>query len=1060
MEYIKKMSYQPDDTITLERREVLNTVYLSLVRNWNLWDKSFGISLAHITRVVADAMSVQRVSVWFLEKEGAVLSLSKLYDAKQQAYHQGAHLLAADYRNYFAALDADRVIAATDAHSDHRTHEFSKAYLAPLGIGAMLDATLRIAGRTQGVLCIEHVGTARLWNEEEKRFAVSVADLLAQLAAHYEVRHSEARLREITSLQKAVLDGSNYSIISTAPDGTILSFNAAAERMLGYSAEDVVGKCTPDIFHDYDEVVHRAAELSEEIGQPISPGFEVFVAQSRIQAAEEREWTYVRKDGSRFPVLLSVTTLRSEDGSITGFLGIASDLTDRKNAEERKIREEQLFSQIAHGVANQTGEKFFEKLTKELAKILEVDIAFVGELVDDSEPAIQFLSFHSDEFAAPGSRYKLNGTPCADVMGRGLCCYQNNVRSLFPEDKYLVEKEIESYLGIALYASDDRPLGILVVLHRAPLSEPKLAENLLRIFAIRAASELERRKQQQVIQDKEAHYRTLFEATSDAIFLMKDGIFVDCNPATLNIFGCVREQIVGHTPYRFSPELQPNGRSSETMAIELIEAAVGGKPQFFEWCHLRCDGTPFDAEVTLKRLTLRGEAYLHATVRDITERKKAEKQIEYLAFYDPITELPNRRLFLDRLQQDLASSERNNRQGAVLLIDLDNFKTINDTLGHDIGDLLLHQVGGLLTNCVREGDTVARFGGDEFVVVLSELGMDALEAAANVEAVGEKILFTLNRPYQLAEHEIRSTASIGAVLFNDMQLPDDLIKQADIAMYQAKKAGRNTMRFFDPEMQHIVNTRAVLEDELHRALANQQFQLHYQIQVDSSGNAIGAEALIRWEHPEYGLVSPANFITLAEDTGLILPIGLWVLETACVQLKIWQQQEQACNLVLSVNVSPRQFRQTDFVAQVRSLIQRHSINPRLLKLEITESMLLNNIEKTISTMNALNEIGIQISLDDFGTGYSSMQYLKRLPLKQIKIDQSFVHDIAVNDSDKAIVGAIIAMAHSLNLNVIAEGVETEAQRQLLLDKGCTHYQGYLYGEPVPIERFETLLKKS
>jgi EAL domain-containing protein (putative c-di-GMP-specific phosphodiesterase class I) len=356
---------------------------------------------------------------------------------------------------------------------------------------------------------------------------------------------------------------------------------------------------------------------------------------------------------------------------------------------------------------------------------------------------------------------------------------------------------------------------------------------------------------------------------------------------------------------------------------------------------------------------------------------------------------------------------------------------------------------------------VARLGGDEFVVVLEGLSEHALEAATQTKTVGEKILATLGQLYQLATHKYHSTPSIGANIFSDHgQSAEELLKQADIAMYQAKKAGRNTLRFFDPQMQVSITARVSLEGELRKALGNQQFQLHYQIQVDSSHRPLGAEALIRWIHPLRGMISPAQFIPLAEETGLILPIGQWVLETACTQLKAWEQEALTRDLVLAVNVSAKQFHQADFVAQVQAAVQHHAINPMLLKLELTEGMLLENIEDTIATMNALKEIGVQFSLDDFGTGYSSLQYLKRLPLDQLKIDQSFVRDIAIDSSDKAIVSTIIAMAQSLNLNVIAEGVETEEQRQLLMERGCTHYQGYLFSKPVPIEQFEALLKQN
>ncbi len=446
-----------------------------------------------------------------------------------------------------------------------------------------------------------------------------------------------------------------------------------------------------------------------------------------------------------------------------------------------------------------------------------------------------------------------------------------------------------------------------------------------------------------------------------------------------------------------------------------------------------------------------------ATLNEITMSSGAADEIKHLAFYDPLTGLPNRRLLMDRLQQAFATSARTGRRGALLIIDLDNFKTLNDTLGHDIGDLLLKQAARRLEYCVREDDTVARLGGDEFVVLLEDLNKDPLEAATQTEAVGDKIRATLSQIYHLASHEHRSTPSIGAAIYCDHdQSQEELLKQADIAMYQAKKAGRNTLRFFDPHMQDVINAHAALESELHKALEKGQFRLYYQIQVDSLHCPLGAEALIRWVHPERGLVSPVHFIPLAEETGLILPIGQWVLETACAQIKAWEQNKLTRDLILAVNVSAKQIHQTDFVAQVQSLVQRHAINPALLKLELTESMLLENIEDIIATMNALKDIGVQFSLDDFGTGYSSLQYLKRLPLNQLKIDQSFIRDLAGDNSDKAIVRTIIAMAKGLNLDVIAEGVETEEQRQTLRNKGCTNYQGFLFGKPIPIEQFEAI----
>lgn len=437
---------------------------------------------------------------------------------------------------------------------------------------------------------------------------------------------------------------------------------------------------------------------------------------------------------------------------------------------------------------------------------------------------------------------------------------------------------------------------------------------------------------------------------------------------------------------------------------------------------------------------------------DITQRKVMEDEIRVLAFYDALTGLPNRRLLVDRLQQQLAASGRSKRSGALLFIDLDNFKTLNDTLGHDKGDLLLKHVAARLMHCVREVDTVARLGGDEFVVMLGNLGSDRADAAAHARAVGEKILKSLGEPHDIDGQLHFSTPSIGVALFaGKNHKVDDLLRQADLAMYQAKADGRNTMSFFDPEMQAALNARAALEADLRRGLKLGQFELHYQPQVDYTGALIGAEALLRWNHPTRGLVQPDAFIPVAEDTGLIVPLGAWVLDTACAQLRAWSDTLDTAALTLSVNVSARQFRQADFVDVVLSALDRSGANPRCLKLELTESLLLVDAEETIARMAALKAHGVGFSLDDFGTGYSSLSYLKRLPLDQLKIDRSFVRDLLADPNDAAIARAIVTLAESLGLSVIAEGVETVEQRDALARQGCLSYQGYYFGRPGPVE---------
>ena len=449
-----------------------------------------------------------------------------------------------------------------------------------------------------------------------------------------------------------------------------------------------------------------------------------------------------------------------------------------------------------------------------------------------------------------------------------------------------------------------------------------------------------------------------------------------------------------------------------------------------------------------------------ATLTDITVSKSAADEILQLAFYDPLTQLPNRRLFIDRLEKSLIASTRSGKIGAIMFLDLDNFKNLNDSLGHFMGDLLLQQVADRLKMSVREEDTVARFGGDEFVVMLEDLSNQLHIAAALAKTIAEKILAKLSQPYLLGTHKYSTSSSIGLVLFwNQNESAEELLKYSDIAMYEAKKAGRNTLCFFDPQMQANIKAYLTLENELRTALEKKQFQLHYQIQVDNKHQLLGAEVLIRWLHPERGLVYPSDFMQMVEDTNLIIPIGHWVLETACKQLKAWAQDKFTKQLTLSVNVSAKQYRQANFVSLVESTIQHHGINPKRLKLELTESTLVENIEKLVTSMNELGKIGVQLSLDDFGTGYSSLQYLKRLPLYQLKIDQSFVRDIEIDNNDKEIVRTIISMANAMNLNVIAEGVETKEQLALLEGYGCLTYQGYLFGKPIPIEQLDAQLKE-
>jgi len=590
----------------------------------------------------------------------------------------------------------------------------------------------------------------------------------------------------------------------------------------------------------------------------------------------------------------------------------------------------------------------------------------------------------------------------------------------------------------------------------------RLAERERALVSLNEALESRVQERTTELHERQVKLETIIDTAMDAVVQMDSaGIIIGWNAQAEKIFGWGRDEAIGRMLHETI--IPPHFREVHLRGLHHYLSSGEGPMLYsrIEVNALHRSGNEFLVELSVTPVMTEGKREFNAFIRDITDRKQAEDNIKQLAFFDPLTQLPNRRLLMDRLQQALASCARNRQMGALLFIDLDNFKTLNDTLGHDIGDLLLQQVAERLVACVRDGDTVARLGGDEFVVMLEDLGEDPQEAAFRTEIAGEKIRTSLNQPYQLSGHDHTSTPSIGVTLFSDSQIRlDELMKRADIAMYQSKKSGRNTIRFFDPDMQAAVETRLVMERWMQQALPQSQFLLHYQKQVTGTGETVGAEVLLRWQHPSQGTISPADFIPLAEETGLIVPIGLWVLETACNQLKAWESDAGKQHLQLAVNVSARQFRQPDFVDQVLSALHKTGANPARLKLELTESLVLDNLTEAIRKMQAIKQAGVQFSMDDFGTGHSSLSNLKKLPLDQLKIDQSFVRDIATDRDDAIIVQTIIAMAKNMGMEVIAEGVETEDQRAFLAMHDCQRFQGYLFGRPVPIEEFERMFSQS
>ncbi|MCC2955604.1 EAL domain-containing protein [Massilia sp. IC2-477] len=810
-----------------------------------------------------------------------------------------------------------------------------------------------------------------------------------------ELRQSTAALQAMSRKLLGTLEAMADAFYILDRQWRFTYLNEATERLLRRSRHDLIGKVLWDAYPDLVGTEFGARyEFAMAHRQPVE--FEEYYAP--LQA-----W----KDVRIFP---------TEEGLAT----FTTEITERKRLEE---------------LERETAERF-----RMVARVTS-DIVWDWDVPRDrlwwSEGVHTVFGYGADAFndgindwttrIAPEDRERVVGGLYA-AMHAGKATWGAEYRFLRHDGSYATVRD----QGVFRRGADGTTLNVI--------------GSMLDITADRQA-EAERRA-------AEAHHRllaSLLDKAHDAISASDVDLRITYwNQGSERLFGWTAAEAVGKTKDQL---LTHDKKDLEGAFHEVLSKG--------EWrgeiIKRRKDGrmVPVESHLTLVRGEDGQPQSVLAIDTDITQRKHDEQAILDLAFFDPLTRLPNRRMLLDRLRHAVAATKRDGHGGAVLFIDLDNFKTLNDTLGHDKGDQLLQQVARRLeARMPRGSDTVARHGGDEFVIVLEYLSADSEDAAAQAELVAEKLLGAFIEPFQLDGHQHHASPSVGVALFDkDMKDIDELLKRADLAMYQAKAAGRNTIRFFDLRMQTVINARVELEADLRRTLQSHGFTLAYQRQTDSKGAPVGAEALLRWQRQGSQQVSPSVFIPLAEETGLILPLGEWVLEAACRQLVRWGRQPETAHLTMAVNVSARQFRQPGFVDQVLQVIARTGADPRLIKLELTESLLLANIENTIDTMHALKENGIGFALDDFGTGYSSLAYLKRLPLDQLKIDQSFVRDVLTDPNDAAIARTILGLGQSLGLDVIAEGVETADQRNFLAMHGCRAFQGYLFGRPVAAEQF-------
>ena len=827
-----------------------------------------------------------------------------------------------------------------------------------------------------------------------------------------EHKQAEKRLRDSEERYRATFEQAAVGIAHATFEGRLLRCNARFAEIVGYPQEEVPGLTLQQITapEDIEATLRTLRKMS-------------------LEAIENAAWEkrYVRKDGSLIWVKVTVSAQRDAEGRVMHSIAVVEDIGARKAAEERLAATQEALrkSEERHRIAFQT--------SSNAVAIVRLDD---GMYLDANQAFLETTGFDSGEVIGRTAR-DLN-------IYAGQDDFQDIAESLRKNSVFRGEIQIRKRNGDFVWGL----MAASVFQHDGVACALTVTQD---ITGSKAAVE-RLASAQEALRVSEERYRTAFQTSLDGIDIdrLSDGTYIECNKAFLDITGYEREEVIGRTAQELRIWADDRNRHKLVEILRQNASCRDLEVQF-----RKKSGEVFWVLISASLMDLDGVPCVLSMTRDISNAKAAEDKIRNLAFYDSLTGLPNRRLLLERLRQSLTDSASDLRMQALLLVDLDNFKTLNETLGHQTGDLLLQEAAQRLLACIGDGGTVARLGGDEFLIMLEERSATAEEAAAMARETAEMLIADLSQPYLLAGHACRSTASIGVTVFGDNpDNVDEILQKADIALDQAKMAGRNALRFFVPALQEAVNARAALDVDLRQAIRSNQFELYFQPQVNRN-RLIGAEALIRWNHPKRGLLYPGAFIPQAEENGLILPLGDLVLDAACVQIAAWKDRLEQAQIAIAVNISARQFRQPGFVEDVLAALDRAGANPRNLELELTESILVDDIEDIISKMSILKSHGLKFSLDDFGTGYSSLAYLKRLPLDQLKIDRSFVKDILVDASSGAIAQTILSLSRAMGLPVIAEGVETDEQRVYLARLGCHSFQGYLFSHPLPVREFES-----
>jgi len=899
-----------------------------------------------------------------------------------------------DFEYDLAGTPCQNVVGRETCAYPHAVQELfpEDSMLAEMGVHAYVGTPLfESSGAALGLLVVLY----RQPIESDQTIRATIEIFAARAAAEIERLRAEQALRDSETRYRTIVETAQEGIWQIDVDSRTSYVNRKMAEILGYPVAEMQGRPLLDFM--------------DEEGRAIA----AYNVERRKQGiAEQHEFKFRHKDGSTVWAELNTTPQQYADGSYAGALAMVTDITERQRAEQALRESEAKYRHL------------FENMTSGFA-LHEIICDAEGKPVDyrylQANPAFE----------------KLTGVPIASLVGK-------RIREILPNTE---DYWIQIFGKVALtgepiaYENFSRELGKYF---DTWVFSPQ-ANQFAVIF-----TDITKRKLAEAEMGK---LSSALEQTADCVVITDcNGVIEYVNVGFEKTTGYSREEAVGQTP-----GLLKSGKQGAGFYKKLWSTILAGEVFSEVFVNRRKDGSLYYEEKSISPLIGPNGQVTHfvATGKDVTERMQTQERLQHMAQHDALTELPNRLLYMDRLKQALARARWHKRLVAVLYVDLDRFKTINDTLGHETGDKLLQVLAGRLTASVREGDTVARFGGDEFAML-----MDDVASEKDIGVVAQKVIEMLAPPFKIDGQTLYVTASIGVSLFpNDGEDSSTLLKNADIAMYRAKELGKNTYQFYSSDMSARAFERLTLESSLRHAIERNEFRLYYQPQIDTeSGAIIGVEAVLRWQHPDFGLVAPAEFIPLLEETGLIVPVGDWVLRTACEQLRVWHDAGWPA-LRMAVNLSPRQFQTAGLAESVERALTALDCDPGLLELEITENILLRHTVTTVEALDAFRRLGVRIAIDDFGTGYSSLSYLRRYSIDTLKIDRSFVHDVPGDADDSDLASAIIVLTQSLKLDVIAEGVETEAQHKFLRERGCHVMQGYLFSRPLPADELTVLLGK-